>query len=321
MFNHLAAISFYDILWYFLLYAFIGWCIEVVFCSVNTGKFVNRGFLNGPVCPIYGFGAVIVVVLLTPLQDNVILLFIFSVLLTSLLELVTGFLLKKLFHTSWWDYSKQPFNIGGYVCLKFSLLWGIACLFLMKLLHPALADIVGFMPRWLGWCLAGILYAALIADLIVTVTAISKMNKELGEITKIASGLHSGSDALAHALGDSAIKVADKLETLDEESKKKKEELTLAMQENKEKLAEGLEAKRTENEKNKDILKARLEKLVTKKHYVRDRLIKAYPSMASMRYTEAMEYMKSHRKNKNSKDNDSGSIDISGVGNSKPSDS
>ena len=98
--EHLANLSLYDIAWYLLLYSFLGWCSEVIFCSVNAGKYVNRGFLNGPLCPIYGFGSVIMIVLLTPLTKSIWMLYIGSMILCSMLELITGFLLKKLFHTT-----------------------------------------------------------------------------------------------------------------------------------------------------------------------------------------------------------------------------
>ena len=90
--------SIYELLWLFFIYAFFGWCIEVVFCGLNEGHFINRGFLNGPVCPIYGVGGVIVVLCLTPIKDNIFLLFVGSALLTSILELITGFALDKIFH-------------------------------------------------------------------------------------------------------------------------------------------------------------------------------------------------------------------------------
>lgn len=117
--------SLYEIFWYFVIYAVLGWVVEVCFCSINTGGFVNRGFLNGPVCPIYGFGMVAVLVCLWPLRHNIPVLYAGAVLLTSALELVTGWVLKKLFHTSWWDYSNMRFNLGGYICLRFSLVWGV----------------------------------------------------------------------------------------------------------------------------------------------------------------------------------------------------
>ena len=96
--------TFYDLLWYFTIYSFLGWCSEVIFATVTTGKFVNRGFLNGPVCPIYGFGMSLVLLVLLPFSDNIPLLFIGGALLTSAIELVGGWALKKFFHTTWWDY-------------------------------------------------------------------------------------------------------------------------------------------------------------------------------------------------------------------------
>ena len=87
--------NFYELLWIFIIYAFIGWCTEVSYAAVNRGIFVNRGFLNGPYCPIYGCGVVIVVAVLTPLKENLFFLFVGSFLLTSILEYITGFVLEK----------------------------------------------------------------------------------------------------------------------------------------------------------------------------------------------------------------------------------
>ena len=91
----------YELLCFFVIYSVLGWCLEVCFCTINTGQFVNRGFLNGPVCPIYGFGMVIVLVALTPLAHSLPVLFVGGALLTSVLELAAGWILKKVFHTSW----------------------------------------------------------------------------------------------------------------------------------------------------------------------------------------------------------------------------
>ena len=106
----------YRYLWSFFAYAFLGWCMEVSFAALTSGRFVNRGFLNGPVCPIYGCGAVIVLFCLEPLKDHLFWLFVGSVILTSALEWLTGFVLEKIFHERWWDYSDMPFNLGGYIC-------------------------------------------------------------------------------------------------------------------------------------------------------------------------------------------------------------
>ena len=135
-----------DYIWYFFIYAVLGWCAEVIFAAVNTGKFVNRGFLNGPLCPMYGVGVAVIVFCLSPLEDNVWLTFLAAVVLTSGLEWITGFVLEKLFHQRWWDYSGLPFNIGGYICLKFSLAWGLACLLILKVIHPGIAALVHHIP-------------------------------------------------------------------------------------------------------------------------------------------------------------------------------
>ena len=123
-------------IWYFFIYAFLGWCVEVVFHTITTGRWVNRGFLNGPVCPIYGVGMVLVLLALWPLRHNLFVLFLGSVVLTSTLELITGWVLKTLFHTTWWDYSDEPFQLGGYICLRFSLAWGVGGVFMVRIIHP-----------------------------------------------------------------------------------------------------------------------------------------------------------------------------------------
>ena len=134
--------SLYHILAYFLIYSCIGWCLEVIYAAATTGQLVNRGFLNGPVCPIYGFGMIIVLFTLTPLQHSILLLYIGGVILPSALELVGGWALYKIYHTRWWDYSDFPFNIGGYICLKFCLLWGVGTLVVMRVVHPVVANLV-----------------------------------------------------------------------------------------------------------------------------------------------------------------------------------
>ena len=115
----------YYFILYFFTYGFFGWCTEVAFAAFKQGKFVNRGFLNGPICPIYGVGVSVVVSFLTPLEESLILLYAASTILVTFIEWLTGYLMDKIFHHKWWDYSNQPLNIGGYVCLLFSLIWGI----------------------------------------------------------------------------------------------------------------------------------------------------------------------------------------------------
>ena len=107
--------------------------MEVSFQAVKTGRFINRGFLNGPVCPIYGFGALGVIYFLTDIgKTNKLVLFFGSVFIATALELVGGFLLEKIFHKKWWDYSDQMFNINGRICVLFSLFWDFLAIYLIS---------------------------------------------------------------------------------------------------------------------------------------------------------------------------------------------
>ena len=202
----------YQILAYFLIYSCLGWCLEVIYAAVTTGKLVNRGFLNGPVCPIYGFGMVIVLFTLTPLADNVFLLYVGGVILPSVLELAGGWALEKLYHTRWWDYSDFPFNIGGYICLQFSLLWGVGTLVVMKAVHPVIADLVAMVPTLIGFIVMCVLYAVYAADVVVTAFAASDLARELETLEQVADSIHAVSDAMTELLGTTAMDVDQKMD-------------------------------------------------------------------------------------------------------------
>lgn len=204
--------NFYELVWIFIIYAFIGWCTEVSYAALDTGKFVNRGFLNGPYCPIYGCGVVIVVAILTPLKENLLILFAGSFLLTSVLEYITGYILEKVFHNKWWDYSDKPFNIKGYVCLKFSIYWGLACTFIMDIIHPIIYAAIRFIPLVLGVVLLSIIMCVFAADCIITVTTILKFNKRLKVMDEMAASIHRLSDEIGENIYENVTDVIEKSE-------------------------------------------------------------------------------------------------------------
>ena len=173
---------------------------------------MNRGFLNGPVCPIYGFGMIIVLFTLTPLQDSVLLLYIGGVILPSALELVGGWALYKLYHTRWWDYSDFPFNIGGYICLEFSLLWGVGTLVVMRIVHPVVAGLVDMVPPFVGFVVMCVLYAVYAADVVVTAFAASGLAKTLDAMEQLADSIHAVSDAMTQLLGTTTLNADQKLD-------------------------------------------------------------------------------------------------------------
>ena len=251
----------YQALWIFIIYAFLGWCSEVAFAAVNKGKFVNRGFLNGPVCPIYGVGMLIVVLCLWSLRDRPLLLFLGSALLTTALEFVTGFVLEKFFHDKWWDYSDMPFNIKGYVCLKFTVLWGLAASFIIGAVHRFVYMLIVKTPFVLGVILLAVFSAAFIADFIVTLTALVKLPKKLKAMAEAERALRAVSDKIGENISDTTIAAKEKGEALAEENKPRLEEL------------------KAEYEKKKKELSAMLER-----NFVQRRIFKAFPNLKNGRY-------------------------------------
>lgn len=202
-------VSLYEVAWMFFLYAFLGWCAEVAYAAVRRGKFVNRGFLNGPVCPIYGFGLVTVILLLSPLSEKLVLLFLGSVVLTSALEFLTGWVLEKLFHAKWWDYSDNKFNIKGYVCLEFSLVWGLAATFIVRIIHPLIAGLITSIPALAGYLLLYMFLAAILADLAATLVAIRHLQQRLQLLMSLAQEIHATSDRLGDSISDTVLNIKE----------------------------------------------------------------------------------------------------------------
>ena len=184
----------------------------MVYAAATTGQLVNRGFLNGPVCPIYGFGMILVLFFLTPLEDDLLLLYLGGVILPSALELVGGWALYKLYRTRWWDYTDKPFNIGGYVCLEFSLMWGVGAMVMVKVIHPTLAALVNIIPPLVGFVLMCLLYAVYAADVVATAIAASDLARELDALEKVADSMHAVSDAMTEILGTTALDMDQKMD-------------------------------------------------------------------------------------------------------------
>ncbi|SHM26006.1 putative ABC transporter permease [Ruminococcus flavefaciens] len=211
---------------FFVIYAFFGWCLEVVYQAVEHGKFINRGFLNGPYCPIYGFGVIIVYGALEPLKENILILYFGAVMLTTALELITGFLLEKIFDQKWWDYSHERFNLKGYICIKFSLLWGVACLVTVRLIHPAVNKFVDKLPHIVGIPILVVFFIGFISDMIITILAIIHIKKKLKLLDSISDEMRKISDKTGEKIFDSVEYVIEKKNSLDERTSQRREKLS-----------------------------------------------------------------------------------------------
>ena len=126
----------------FIIYAFLGWVIEEINEVVTTKKFVNRGFLIGPYCPIYGFGGLIITFLLTKYNNDLLILFVLSVVIFSCLEYFTSYLLEKLFDARWWDYTNRKYNLNGRICLETMIPFGLLGIFVIHYSNPFILKIL-----------------------------------------------------------------------------------------------------------------------------------------------------------------------------------
>lgn len=197
---------------FFLIYAFLGWVVEVVYHVVAQGTIVNRGFLNGPVCPIYGFGMLLILYLLLPVSDNLLVLFLGGMFLTTSIELFGGWALEKLFHMRWWDYSHEHFNLKGYICLKFSLAWGIGVVCAVRVIHTIVNDVSSFVLRTPLKYILIPLTLLLLADLAATIATILNMQKELRNLDHLAKEMREFSDSLTERIGNRTLEAEQKID-------------------------------------------------------------------------------------------------------------
>lgn len=129
----------------FIIYSFFGYVSEVIYCSIGEKRFVNRGFLFGPLCPIYGFGAILTIYSLRNFVDDPIIIFVLGMLITSILEYYTSYIFEKIFHNKWWDYSYRKDSINGRICLQNSILFGLGTLIVIYLINPFVENFMNMM--------------------------------------------------------------------------------------------------------------------------------------------------------------------------------
>lgn len=196
----MASYHVYQLLWIFFVYSFIGWCGEAAMAVVRRHKFVNRGFVSGPLCPVYGAGAAAVAVFLPELHDRLFFLFLGGMIVTTFVEYLTGRLLELIFHRKWWDYSDEKFNLDGYVCLKNSAIWGLCSVLMICFFDPLLCRLIDLIPRLAGNILLWILGVLLVIDAVGSGVAVLGLKKKQSRITQITEELHKTSKLLENAL-------------------------------------------------------------------------------------------------------------------------
>lgn len=189
--NLISNFKLYDLLIYFVIYSFLGWCIEVGYAYKNQRKFVNRGFLFGPLCPIYGACVLSVVLILENFQVNLFEMLIIATILTSFVEYFTGLILEKLFNTKYWDYTEDPLNLHGRICLHFSMMWGALCLVILKIVHPSIVSLVNNIPANSRAIIAVLLFFYFLIDFTATLNSLGSFKNTFYH-TQVSNNTLSG---------------------------------------------------------------------------------------------------------------------------------
>ncbi len=186
MWNYrLFGIDLYYIFYMFLMYGVIGWVYESILMSVQKKSLINRGFLTGPIIPIYGFGAMFVYLSFWDVRENWIFIFFGGMFLATFLEYITSIIMELVFRTRWWDYSGIPFNIKGRICLPVSLFWGMLALIMIHILQPWINTMIGIIPREIGEIIGYVLVILLLIDVTFAITFTVKFDKILTKILSL----------------------------------------------------------------------------------------------------------------------------------------
>lgn len=159
----------------FMIYSFLGWTMEVILTLIEKKKFVNRGFLIGPYCPIYGYGMLLIVFLLRNYTDNFLVLFVLSMVICMVLEYLTSYFMEFFFKARWWDYSDKKFNINGRVCLETAIPFGIGGTLIMYIVHPLIMSFISKFSNTLLLILGIFLLVIYIVDNAISLNTILKI--------------------------------------------------------------------------------------------------------------------------------------------------
>ena len=157
----------------FYIYCFMGWVWESCYVSLENQKWVNRGFLKGPFLPIYGSGAIVVIISTLTVENELILVFIIGMIVATILEYITGAMMEKVFHVRYWDYTKEPFNINGHICLTSSLAWGVFSVLLVRFVNPPIENLIKFIPEVISEV------SAYVITIFITIDVVQSFNEAM----------------------------------------------------------------------------------------------------------------------------------------------
>lgn len=268
----------------FFIYGFFGWIFETTYVSVRKRKFVNRGFLRGPILPIYASGAIIMLFASIPFEGNLMATFFAGMAAATILELVVGLVMESIFKVKYWDYSNQKFQFKGVICLSSSIAWGFLTLFLTEVIHKPIEKMMFQIPQVAEYILAAVLGIIFVTDTVISVKAALDLKEMLEKMTAMRKELEEMQEQFLEA-------ATEKKDTILKAASQRKERFMERIEDYREELLENapdkLEAYRQ--------LKSKLEEY---REYSRNygmlkaQLLKAHPSASSVKYKEALRDIK-----------------------------
>ena len=178
-----------DLFLYFIFYSFCGWVMETCYCSICERRLVPRGFLYGPICPIYGTGVLLMILFFTPLKSHLALFYVTAVVVMSAWEYFVAWLLETTTHVKYWDYSQFRFNLKGRICLWVALMWGVLSYVVIFWIHPPVEGLFETLQPWLKYALGGVLLAVLVVDATLTIRHLALVSKLVVTVTKAGEEL------------------------------------------------------------------------------------------------------------------------------------
>lgn len=258
---------------YFMIYSFFGWILESVYKSVLQKKIVNSGFLAGPFCPIYGYGALIMYFSLKDVTNNIFVLFLFGMVALSVFEYIVGLFLEIVFQTKYWDYSNNKFNIQGRVCLLNSVYWGILGIVFMKVIHPFVEGLIAKIPENILLALVAVGVIYLLIDTINTTIKVIRINIKLKDWEEITED------------------IKNRIEAINAKNSIRFENINRLKREHKYKVLRKI-VQVKQNEKVLGILKLRQHEAQIRLERRMRRLRRAFPTMKSERLTKFLDNYK-----------------------------
>lgn len=287
--------NFLQWLTFFYIYCFCGWCFESAYVSLKQRHFVNRGFLKLPMLPIYGSGAVAILIVTIPVRNQFWLVWLFGMLSATLLELVTGAVMESLFKVKYWDYSNQKLNFKGYICLSSSIAWGFLSILLTEVLHEPIEAMVLSMPLWLNVTLAAIVSVLFVSDFVVSFKAAWDLRKLLEKL----SALREQAEAFRQQLEQRSDEFSEKISAAKAQAELRWD---AAKEEASERWNEAREEAELKWRAAREEAYARMSK--SKAFFIR-RLLKDNPYAASGKFGDVLEDIRDDIKRRHAKKNKS----------------